>query len=69
MIENPIDHRVLGNERDDPHLSAARGTAEGIEFEDLPEELGPAPACLVEQKREQLGNRRRLTRGRLASAS
>jgi hypothetical protein len=43
MVENPIDHGPLRNERDDPHLGAARGTAERVDFEDLPEELGPAP--------------------------
>ena len=41
MIENPLDHRTLGNAGDDPHLRAARRTPEWIDLEDLSEELGP----------------------------
>jgi hypothetical protein len=31
VSENPVDHRTLGNEGDDPHLRAARRTAEWID--------------------------------------
>jgi hypothetical protein len=41
VIENPIDHRALGDEGDDPHLAPARRTPERIDLEDVPEEFGP----------------------------
>lgn len=68
VIENPVDHRPLGNEGDDPHRRAARRTPEGIDLEDLLEELGPASACLAEREGPGLDDDWGLTSRRLARA-
>jgi hypothetical protein len=49
VIEDPINHAALRNERDDPHLRAARRAPERIDFEDLPEEFGPAAPRLTQR--------------------
>jgi len=35
VAQDPVDHGALRDERDDPHLRAARGTPERIDLEDL----------------------------------
>ena len=59
VVEHPVDHRTLGNEGDDAHLRAALRAPEGIDFEDLPEQLGPAPPRFAERERHRLRHRLR----------
>jgi hypothetical protein len=44
VAEDSADGRGVGEEGDDAHVRAARGTAEGEDFVDAGEELGPAGA-------------------------
>jgi len=39
-----VDNALIGDERDDPHRSAAAGTNERIFLPDLPDELSPSRA-------------------------
>ena len=41
VLEDVGDGRVLGNESDDLHFSAAEGTQQGVNFVDLLDEGGP----------------------------
>ena len=43
VLEDLLDPRWLGNERDDPHLSSASAKL-GIGFVDAADELGPLPS-------------------------
>ena len=46
MREDLVDHRRLGDERDDPHGAVARGTRERVDFEDLLQQGRPAAGGL-----------------------
>ena len=47
MIENAVDDRWLGDERDYAHLFTAAGTGERIDLEDASQQLGPTVPCLT----------------------
>jgi hypothetical protein len=44
VLEDPLDHPRLGDERDDPHLPAATGADEWVDLVDAADELRPAAA-------------------------
>ena len=42
MVDDPIDHGIVGEESDNLHRAAALRTDHGVNFEDLADHLGPA---------------------------
>ena len=45
-LHDPVDHRALGDECEDPHRGTTGRAQERVHFVDAPQELGPAPPCL-----------------------
>jgi len=44
VVDDAIDHGEIGKESDDLHLATALGAAQGIDFINLADHLGPAAA-------------------------
>ena len=44
MIDDPVHHRIVGEEGNNAHLSPALRTGQGIDLVDFPDHLGPASA-------------------------
>jgi hypothetical protein len=67
VVEDAVDHGALRDERHDPHRGPALGTPERIDLEDLPQQLGPAPARLAQRERHRNrdANRRGVRRRRV----
>jgi len=42
VIDDPVHHGRLGEERDDLHRASTAGTAQGVDLIDLADHLGPA---------------------------
>ena len=72
MVEDPVGHGALRDERDDPHRGAALGAPQRIDLEDLPQQLGAAASRVPQRERHRArdgGRRVRGSRGLPAPAS
>ena len=59
MVDNPVHHGVLGEERDDLHRTSASGTGQGVDFIDLADHGRPSlggnrPQLLVDDPERQV---------------
>ena len=51
MRQHAVDHRGLGDDREDAHGAPARGTRQRVNLVELAQQLGPPPARFAERER------------------